>query len=371
MLNGLFWITRAWTVALLAILPGVALGQDGEPTPVRPEYRLEEGVGWVGTRAEAPRAGTQEAEIRAIRQLLAEDQPNRALQRLDLFIERAESEGSGYLDEALLLRGDAKVARDEEFEALYDYERLIRSFPQSEHFVTAVDRETRIAELYLEGLKLRLFGFRLIDGEDIAIELLIRAQERLPGSAIAEKASIRIAEYYYAKREMRLARDAYEVYLENYPRGPNRIHAERRLIYADMARFKGPRYDGSALQDVRLRIKDFAERYPAEAAASGINEGLVARIDESTAAQLLESARWYLRQGDKPATRYVLRRLVRAHPDTISAQRAREIMDENGWLIPEVEPVDAGDDPIRIEGGAAPETSPVEPEGESDEEARP
>ncbi|GAB4544134.1 MAG: hypothetical protein Tsb0013_01020 [Phycisphaerales bacterium] len=360
-------ITFAWTLALVLLPLAPTWAQQDAPedstTTVRPEYRLEAGAGWVEGDADTPAPGSQEAEIRAIRRLLADDQANQALQRLDLFIERAESEGSRYLDEALLLRGDAKVARDEEFEALYDYERLIRSFPQSPHFVTAIDRETRIADLYLEGLKLRLFGFRLVDGEDIAIELLIRAQERLPGSAIAEAASVRIADYYYAKREMRLARDAYEVYLENYPSGPNRIHAERRLIYADMARFKGPRYDGSALQDVRLRIQDFAERYPAEAAASGINEGLIARIDESTAAQLLESARWYLRQDDEPATRYVLKRLIRAHPDTISAQRAREMIEAYGWTLPDEPDDPINDAPLRIEGGAAEEAQPVtEPE---------
>ena len=342
--------------------------------PVFPSYRLTDRDRWVESDEQAPPPGSQAAEIRAIRGLLADDNANAALQRLNDFILRYENEGSRYLDEALLLRGDAKVARDEEFDALYDYERLIRGFPQSPHFVTAIDRETRIAGLYLDGLKLRLFGLRLIDAEDIAIELLLRAQERLPGSAIAEKAALRVADYYYAKREMSLARDAYEVYLENYPNGPNRIHAQRRLIYADMARFKGPRYDGSALQDVRLRIQDFAERYPAEAAASGINEGLIARIDESTAAQLLESATWYLTRDDEPATRYVLKRLIRAHPDTISAQEARDIMTARGWLLPEEpEPLFDETGAIRIEGGAADQAQPLDPadgsQGESDDGA--
>ncbi|MEM1423662.1 MAG: outer membrane protein assembly factor BamD [Planctomycetota bacterium] len=353
-------------VCLIALAPSPSVAQDERSGDVTTTYTLDDRAGWVEREGREPDPGSDAAMIRDVRVLLADDNANAALTRLDAFIERAEDQGSDYLDEALLLRGDAKVARDEEFDALYDYERLIRSFPQSPHFVTAVDRETRIAALYLEGLKLRLFGFRLIDGEDIAIELLIRAQERLPGSAIAERAAIRVADHYYAKREMRLARDAYEVYLANYATGPNRIHAERRLIYADMARFKGPRYDGSALQDVRLRIQDFAERYPAEAAASGINEGLIARIDESTAAQLLESARWYLQREDAPATRYVLRRLIRAHPDTISAQRARELMDENGWSFIEPPPLTLDDpDAIRIEGGAADETQPVTPDADT------
>jgi outer membrane protein assembly factor BamD (BamD/ComL family) len=334
---------------------------DGASEPTTSRYRLDDRAGWSRSEESEPAPGSDAAEIRRARELLADERPSAALRLLDEFIERASSEGSRYFDEALLLRGDAKVARDEEFDALYDYERLIRSYPSSPYFVTAIERETRIADLYLEGLKLRFLGFRLIDGEDIAIELLIRAQERLPGSAIAERAAIRIADYYYAKREMRLARDAYDLYLANFPNGPSRVHAQRRLIYADMARFKGPRYDGSALLDVRLRIEDFAERFPNEAAASGINEGLIARIDESTAAAMLESARWYLNVDDPSAARYTLRRLLRLHPRTIAAQRARAIMDERGWTLPADDaPTDGGSTGVRIEGPLADDVEPVE-----------
>lgn len=370
------------SAACALVAPSTALAQrdadDLDPVPVpeqpapsaeTPVYRLDDRSDWSeASQNDEPAPGTQAAEIRAIRHLLADDRPNDALVRLDALIERAESEGSRYLDEALLMRGDAKIARDEEFEALYDYERLIRTFPQSEHFVTAVDRETRVADLYLDGLKLRVFGIRLVDGEDIAIELLIRAQERLPDSSIAERSALRIADYYYQKREMRLARDAYELYLANFPSGPNRVHAERRLIYADMARFKGPRYDGAALQDVRLRIRDFVRRYPSEATSSGINEGLIARIDESTAAQLLESARWYLRQNDEAAARYTLRRMLRVHPETISAQRARELMEEKGWLLPEDEAGESGEGDVHIEGPLADDIETIEDEPAEDEQ---
>ncbi len=342
----------------LALTPAVAAQTAGSGT-----YTLRDGAGWVADgEAEAPSA--DEAEIRRIRTLLADDRASEALSALNAFIESAESDGSAYLPEALLLRGDAKVARDEEFDALYDYERLLRSFPSSEHFVTANERELRIAEMYLSGLRLRFFGMRIIDASDIAIELLIRVQERVPGSELAEEAAIMLADYYYKKREMRLAREAYELYLLNFPEGPNRLRAERRLIYADMARFKGPRYDGSALQDVRLRIREFESRFPNEAAASGINEGLVARIDESTAAQLLESAEWYINQGDDAAARYTIRRMLRAHPETIAAQAAMKIMDDRGWLyeLPsDSEP--ALQDSVTVEGNLADQVEVLDGEG--------
>jgi outer membrane protein assembly factor BamD (BamD/ComL family) len=315
----------------------------GDPT----KYILDDRSGWTADpQAEAPTGDA--ALIARAKRALAEDRPREANEIVEGFIETPANFGSPWLAEALLIRADAKVARDREFDALYDYERLIREFPESEHFVTAIDRERRIAELYLDGLELRIFGFRWVDSTEVAIELMIRVQERLPGSAIAEQAAIRLADFYYDRREMRLARDAYEVYLANFPAGPNRIHAEQRLILADIARFKGPRYDGSGLLDARIRIEDFIRRFPRQADTIGVNEGLIARIDESTAAQLLETARWYLDVGDEPAARYTLRRLLSVHPETISAQRSMEILENRGWLLEEF-----------IDEAASPESAPT------------
>lgn len=318
------------------------------------------GGGRAWTPEAPPPASGDEAVIADARRLLAEDRPTAAWRLVDPWIERNDGRGNPLLAEALLLRADALLARGLEFDSLYDYERVIREFPGSPSFATAVERELDIALTYLDGLRKRFLGVRIIDASDIAVELLIRVQERMPGSALAERAAIELADYYYREREMELARDAYEIYLENFPRGPNAVHAERRLIYADIARFKGPRYDASGLEDARVRIRNFAARYPAEADRAGINEGLVARIDESQAAQLLDSAAWYAGRGDEPAARYTLRRLVRAYPETIAAAEALRVLRDRGWGEP-AEAGDAGDAApvIDVEGPGAERVVPL------------
>ena len=318
------------------LAPGVllALALVAAPAPAQTETFVLEGSGdapraWRSVAEEAPTGDA--AIIAQARRSLAADDPRAARRQLDEWLRRNEGGTSPLLPEALLLRGDALLAIGWEFKALYDYENLIRSYPQSEQFVPAIQRELDIALAYVGGLRKRFLGFRVIEANDIAVELLIRVQERLPGSQLAERASIELADFYYREREMRLARDAYDLYLANFPDGPNRLHAERRLIFADVARFKGPRYDSSGLLDARVRIRNFERRYPAEAERSGINEGLVARIDESLAAQLLENASWYRRQGDGPAERLTLERLALRFPATLAAQRAIARLEEAGW----------------------------------------
>ncbi len=357
----------ACALALLAFGPAPLLAQSQEFTL---DPGGEDQDAWVRTEAEPP---VDDARVMAeARRALAEDRPGDAVRAMDGWIPEHEGTANAYLPEAYLIRADGYLAQTYEYKSLFDYEHLIRNYPESEQFLVAVQREYDIATRYLNGLNKRFLGLRIIDAEEIAVELMIRVQERVPGSQLAEQAAIDLADYYYREREMRLARDAYELYLLNYPQGPNRMHAEKRLIYADVARFKGPRYDASGLLDARVRINNFQARYPLEAERSGVNSGLVARIDESMAAQLLEAARWYMTQDDHAAVRYTLRRLVTQYPRTIAAAQGTRILEQRGWLS-DLDTTPEGDDgePIVIEGPGSERVEPLGPGERPDEDDAP
>ncbi len=295
------------------------------------EFELEGDRQWQ--EVDPPEEGTDEWTMAEARRLLAEDEPKKAKALLSPWIEKNERQQNEWLAQAYLLRGDALVAMGREFSALYDYERVAQDFWGSQEFALAARRELDIAKEYVRGKRIRVAGLRIAKATEIAVELLIRVQERLPGSDVAEEASIELAEHYYRERDMKLAREAYDLYLINFPQGGNRAHAQQRLIQTDIAGFKGPRYDASGLLDARVRIRDFVRAYPVLADQSGVNEALLVRIDESLAAQLLDSGRWYLRTGDWPAARLTLRRLIRDHPQSVSASEARRLMESKGWEI--------------------------------------
>jgi len=312
----------AAALAVMAGCWGAARGQS--------EFVLDEASRqWVQTAA--PASEGEGAPIAEAQRLLAQDDAAGAQRILDPWIAAHEKSQSPYLARAYLLRGDARTARGNEYKALYDYEAVIKQFPESEEFLLAVERELEIGLRYLSGLRKKTWGLRIFRSDDVGVELLIRVQERTPGSALAERAAIELADYYYRMREIRLAGDAYDLYLQNFPNGPNAAKAAARRIYTDIARFKGPKYDATGLLDAKVRIREFAQRWPNEAVKTGINEALSARLDESGAAGMLEAARWYRGQGDWAAERLTLRRLVRMYPRTGAAEEAREILAERGW----------------------------------------
>lgn len=288
------------------------------------QYSLTPGGEWKQTAA--PEPGTDAAVIASARKAIAEENFEQAEEILDAWLEANERSGKAEVPEAHRLRGDALYAQDYETAALYDYEVVIKKFAGTPDYVTALERELDIAVRYANGWNKRFLGLRIEDAGDLAVEMLIRIQERLPGSTLAERAAIELADYYFRKRDMQLAAEAYELYVINFPNGPNRLRAMERRIYATIARFKGPRNDAAGLIDAKEQIKTFEMQYPAEAERQGLDTAMVARLDESAAAQMLDTAEWYGRVGDQAGARYTLRRLIAKHPQSTAARKAAQIL---------------------------------------------
>lgn len=292
-------------------------------------FSLNEGREWV--LENAPEPDSDQALISEARRLIADAQPARAERNLSQWLDAPQNKTSPHRAEALIARADALAMQGREYAALYDYEEVIRNNPGSPVFARAIERELEIAIRYINGLRRQFLGIFTIDATNIGIELLIRTQERLPGGQLAERAAIELADHYYRTREVELAAEAYELYVLNFPEGPNVRKAARRRVYADIARFKGPQYDTSNLIDAQVRIRRFARDYPAEAERTGLNQALINRLDDSLAAQLLEAAQWYMQTEEDAAARHVLRRLLRDYPQSSAARRAEGIMTERGW----------------------------------------
>ena len=235
--------------------------------------------------------------------------------------------------EALLVRADSQLLRGNYYKALLDYESIAKTYPGSEAFSIALERQFYIARIFASGTKRKLWGLRLLSAKDEAEEIFIRIHERLPGSKLAQRAGRTLADYYFDQQEMDLAAIAYRAYIENYPNTEDLPEAIQRLVYTSLATVKGPNHDSSGLYDAREWLNRIRERFPAEAQQMGA-DALQTRIDESDATQMLVSARWYLERDDPPSARFLLKRILRRYPQTVSGRRAYALLVDNGWADP-------------------------------------
>ncbi len=334
-----------WTAAVLLVclLAVPAAGQE--------RYRLDdESYDWEKQTEYDPQ--TPQGKLQTIRRTLAQGQAKEAEKLAGQWIERYPNHPD--VVEAYFLRGDALRARGKHYESLFDYEHVIRRYPASELYMTALEREYEIARLYAGGLRRHLWGMRLIKTDAEAEELFILIQERAPGSNLGERANIALGDFYFERGRMTEAADAYDAFLVNYPQSRGRERAMLRLIQANLASFKGPRFDPTGLVDAGERIKMYAREFPAAAERIGA-EALLMRIEESLAAKALASARWYDETGQRVSAIYMYRRTVRDYPQSAAAQQAIERLNE--WGVEVIAPDEAN---------APKDAPPVEFDGDVD-----
>jgi outer membrane protein assembly factor BamD (BamD/ComL family) len=343
---------------IAAVVPFMLLASPAHAQSSESEFELNPDGSWNETAA--PEPGTDAFLMAEASKLIAEGNASKASKMLSKWLDKNKRTRNPYLAQAFTLRGEARLRNNDEYNALFDFETVIRDFSSSDYFIPAVEMEYEIATLYLNGLKRKFLGMRTDDARPTGEEIMIRVQERVPGSALAEQAAIDLADHFYRRRELKLAAEMYSIFRENYPQSSRLRQVMLREIECNIARFKGPLYDGSGLVDAKLLIEEYAATYPAESERAGITEGLTSWIDESAAQQVLYTARWYMKTDDNFSAKFVLQRLINRHPVTDAAQEAIEIMLEKGWAVRRTqadEPTPATDAPEPAEGSPVTEST--------------
>jgi outer membrane protein assembly factor BamD (BamD/ComL family) len=127
-----------------------------------------------------------------------------------------------------------------------------------------------------------------------------------------------LGDFYFSRRQMSLAAEMYEIFVENYPRSVHVGKARKRLIFAHLASFKGPEFDAGGLDEARTRLQELRAVDPVAAQQIGA-EALITRIEESNARKLYVTARWYQKTKDYIAAELTLRRLLQKHPRSVAA----------------------------------------------------
>jgi outer membrane protein assembly factor BamD (BamD/ComL family) len=316
------WLGGLLLAALLAPMTPQGWAQD--------QYLLNDEDLWEQISILVP--DSPASELAEARRALADGAYERAQTLATQWIEAYPDDS--LMPEAYLVRADAKMGDKDYYKSLFDYEYIARQFPASEAFVTAAQRELEIAKLFTSGVRRKGMGLRLFSAVRDGEELLIRIQERLPQSAIAEDAGITLADFYFKRRDMELATEAYSLFIENYPYSPRVSMARRRLIYAQLASFKGPQFDATGLYEARLQILSLKAIEPATAEKIGA-DALIVRIDESAAKKMLVTALWYRHRNDYIATEFTIRRLIKRYPRSIATADALRLLPSILARLPE------------------------------------
>ena len=158
-------------------------------------------------------------------------------------------------DRGLSLLAQSYYQQGDRLRAFYQLDELLVTYPESKYYYPALEKQYQIADDFLRGAKRKFLGLYIIPATDEAIEMLYRIQERSPGSALAERAMLRTADYYYNTGQFDLASDVYTAYLRSYPRSPEVPRVSLRRAFSAYAQFHGVRFDSTPLIEARASSK--------------------------------------------------------------------------------------------------------------------
>jgi outer membrane assembly lipoprotein YfiO len=289
-----------------------------------PSWELKTGGGWHLTTAPATQPIHDETLDRA-EQMMQHGQVGPSKKIVVNWIKNHN--GSPIRDRGVYLLGECNYLMGNRTLAFYNFDELLDQYPDSRYFYPALQRQYDIADAYLRGYKNRFLGLPILGAEIEATEMLYRIQQRSPGSPLAEKALLRVADYYYSNGDFDMASDAYAAYIRGYPRSPHIARVRLRQAFSALAQFRGTKYDATPIIDARQQLQDLSAAYPQLAEEENI-PAIVVRIDKALARKLLEVGDFYRRTSKPSAAVYYYRYLMGAYPDFREAQIAQRRMSQ-------------------------------------------
>jgi len=300
------------------------------------EYEFQAGR-WVA--GAPPAKGTPEGDLLLIRQQMDRSRYLGAVSAAKRFLKRYGDDPA--CEEVMLMAGEAELKRGRLFQAYEWFEKQLAEFPAGRFSDRALDREFVAAEGFLAGKKRIALGIFRLPARDDGLEILSRIAEHVPGTALAERALMRIADDHYSRNEYAEAAESYDAYLTAFPNGSMAVDAMLKAANATYWSFNGIAYDETPLIEAEQRYRAFAQRHPISAKEAGVDETLEA-IRLTRAEKVLAEAKFYERLDRPGAAAFSYRYVVENYPRTGAADQAAESLTRlGGQPAPTAGPVEA------------------------------
>ena len=334
------------------VLAVVVCGWLGAATAAPPadqeEFEFKDGK-WVP--ATEPVEGTEQGHLALVRKLIERGEGRSASRGVKRFFKAYPD--SQRREEALLLAGRAEIVRGRYWQAFEWLEKQLAEYPAGRYYEWALSREFEVAEAFLAGKKRIHFGIFRLRAEGDGLDILLRIAEHAPGTAIAQKAMLRIADHQYEKARFAEAVAAYDEFLEMFPRSAQAQYASLQAARSTHAQFQGLNFDDTPLLEAKQRYLNFQQAYPAAAREADVG-AIIEDITATRANKLFATGAFYQRTDRPESATFYYKLVMRDFPQTEWADRAGEALS----LMAGGGPSEAEGDPYR------PAAEPVKTPGE-------
>lgn len=329
------------SAALAVCLPGCGDRIDGEEEGVALEWVDGQ---WVQRTQRA--RGAAEASLENVRRLFENGNYFRAVQAAKRHVKSYAGDLTN--EEAYHLAGRSELGRNRYYQAYEFFEHQLDEFPGGTFFERGLQGQLTCAEAFMAGKRRVLFGIFRIKADEEAVIILEGIAEHAPGTRMAERVLLQVADYQFDRGEYEEAADAYDRFMELFPRSVHGAHVLQRAAESSSNMYLGAAYDDTPLLDAAQRYEMLAEQFPERAAA--INVDLILEdIRSARAAKVYDSAAFYERTNHPRSAVYYYQQVIERFPGTESARRSQQALarlDGSQMDMP-IEPVDTSYRPRR------------------------
>lgn len=252
-----------------------------------------------------------------------------------------EAPGSGLEQDALFMQGESLFFANDLNGARDAFETLQKDFPRNRHSDLAAARLFSISRYWIDISKagsdawytLNLFDSTrpLRDANGHAVKVLDQIRYDDPTGKLADDATMAAAAEYIRNEEYEKADEFLTDLRETFTDSDHLFLAHLLGIRCKLQIYAGPRYSERVLDEASKLVRQTRRRFPDKLQEEKYNEMLArasAEIEYHQAEKLAFRANYREKQKEFGAARELYRKILRDHPTTPQADKARAVLEE-------------------------------------------
>ena len=283
------------------------------------------GEGWVSDSADAGEAEkTASAQLHKAEALEASGSITRAISAYRTLLRKFPDTGAG--PKAQLKIAQLSETTKEPERAFNEYNKYVTRYPRGDDFDKCVEAQFRIAGLFLNGEKRKLFGMKTFSSMERAQEMFQEIVKNAPYSKFAGLAQFNIGQALEKQGKGTEAIAAYQQVVDKYPADQIAGDAQYQIGYIQLQASNKGSNDKAAHDKARDAFEDFMMKYPASEKVNQAKDNIV-RLSGADLKKTLGIAEFYEKTRNFKAAAIYYGEVIRggaSSPEAVVAQKRLE-----------------------------------------------
>ncbi len=212
-------------------------------------------------------------------------------------------------------------------EAYASYQKYLTKYPKGDDFGSVVEAMYRIAKLFLEGAKRRVFGVPVASSMEKAQEMFEGIVKNAPFSKWAPLAQFNAGQALEKGNKLPEAIAAYQQVVSRYPNDAIADNALYQIGYIRMRQYREGSYDKADAQKAREAFEEYMNRYPDSEKVAQAKEN-IASLQGGQTKGTLQIAKFYDKTKQYKAAVIYYNDVIKSQPGTPDSDFAKNRIEE-------------------------------------------